>query len=341
MNFYRLLSFVTGRKLPARIKVLGLLTMHLLHRRTVAVFLDPSTGCNLRCRMCYFSNPEHDSRVRDITDERLGHIAKAFYHRALKLQIGCGTEPTLYRGLDKIVARAKKEGVPFVSITTNGQLFASDPGRLERLVSAGLDEITLSAHGFRAETYEYLMQGARFDRFRKLLEILADLKKRYPHFRIRVNYTFNSLNIDDLSPDIFNSLWRDVDPDIIQLRPVQNIGGTAWTDYSMDGVKAKYDRTIGPLAEQCRAKGITVIAPEKPQFDQVDDKQDWSTAVIEDLSYCYVSPDSLYKTDFIEGEDTYESYHRRLHTAAAMLRSVVSPKGRLRKTSKKLNYTVK
>lgn len=341
MNFYKILSFATGKKLPPRIKVLGLLTLHLLRKRTVAVFLDTSTGCNLRCRMCYFSNPEHDSKARSIETDRLLHIARAFYHRALKLQIGCGTEPTLYRGLEDIIRQGKAAGIPFISITTNGQIFANDPAWLERLIAAGLDELTLSAHGTRPETYEYLMPGAHFDRFVRLVETLAELKQRYPQFKVRLNFTFNSMNIEDLSPDSFWGLWKNTRPDIIQLRPVQNIGGTAWTDYSMDKVKTAYEHTIARLTVDCRQKGITVIAPEERQLDMVNDEQDWSSAVIEDLTYCYVSPDAVYKSDFAPGIDTYESYHRRKHTSRALLKSVFFPRGRKRSTSKKLNYTVR
>lgn len=341
MKFYRLLSLVAGRKLPGAFKVFGLSAMHILRRRTVAVYIDPSTGCNLRCRMCYFSNPEHDSRARQISPERLDAAARAFYRRALKVQIGCGTEPTLYKNLDTIIADAKAQGVPYISLTTNGQLLAADPTRLESMIKAGLNEITISAHGTRAQTYEYLMPGARFDRFCHLVEILADLKKRYPAFTIRLNFTFNSMNIADLAPEPFWDLWSAVTPDIIQLRPVQNMGGTAWTDYDTSALKQHYDNTIARIVADCRSRNIRIIAPEKEQLDTVDDQQDWATAAIEDVCYCYISPDGIYKPDFNETQDTYESYHRRHHTLRHGLTLIFSHKSRRRNASKKLNYTVK
>ncbi len=341
MNFYGVLSLVAGQRMPGWMKTAGLAAMHAFGRRCIGVYLDPSTGCNLRCRMCYFSDPGHDAHVRQIDEKRLDNIARAFYHRAMKLQIGCGTEPTLYRGLDAIVARARSAGVPFISLTTNGQLLAANPKRLEAMAAAGLDEITISAHGTRAETYEYLMPGASFEKFRTLLSVIAGLKKRYPRFSVRLNFTFNSMNIGDLAPENFWALWSDVKPDTVQLRPVQNMGGTAWTDYDTAALKDRYDSTVGRIVDDCRKRGIKVLSPEKEQLDLVDDEQDWATAAIEDVSYCYVSPDSVYKPDFDEQNDTYESYHRRHHTLRHLVGSIFSHSSRRRDASKKLNYTVK
>ena len=341
MNFYRLLSLVSGHKLPPSLKVLGLATLHLLHRRSVAVYLDPVTGCNLRCRMCYFSSPKHDSRLRSIHDERLKQVADAFFHRAMKVQIGCGTEPSLYPKLLEIIRLARNADVPFVSMTTNGQLLASNGNKLNALVEAGLNEITISAHGTKKNTYEYLMPGAKFERFESLLALLSLVKNKYPDFIIRLNFTFNSLNIEDLRPDNFSALWHEIKPDIVQLRPVQDIGGI-WTDYNIQVLKERYGETIGKLREYLGALGVTVIAPDKEQLDSVNDTQDWASSIIEDVSYCYVSPDSVYKPDFIVGKDTYESYHRRCRTLKRLLQCVLGRrKGRHRNATKKLNYTVK
>ena len=64
--------------------------------------------------------------------------------------------------LAEIIARGKNAGVPYISLITNGQLIASGKVSLPDLVKAGLNEITLSMHGTRQETYEHLMTGAKF-----------------------------------------------------------------------------------------------------------------------------------------------------------------------------------
>lgn len=341
MKFYRALSVVASHKLPGELKILGLVILHLFRRRTIAVYLDPSTGCNLRCRMCYFSNPRYSKHVTQIDVKALRSVERCFYPRALKLQIGCGTEPTLYPDLEDIIGRAKKIGVPFISLTTNGQLLASVPDRLEKMIVAGLDEVTISLHGINPENYEYLMTGGKFEKFKQLLVILSELKSKYPNFIVRLNFTFNSKNIGDLAPHNFWSSLSGFKPDIIQLRPVQNIGGTAWTDYNTSDLIKFYNDTIGKLIKDCQARDIRIIAPEKWQLKHVDEEQDWTSAAIEDVCYCYISPDSFYKPDFNKDEDTYESYHIRKHTVRNLLAMIFCHKSRKRNASKKLNYRVK
>lgn len=117
---------------------------------------------------------------------------------------------------------------------------------------------------------------------------------------------------------------------------------TAWTDYDLAPLKQTFDDTIGNTVEQCKASGITVIAPTKEQIDEVATGQDEFSAIVEDLTYCYVSPESAYKDDFDIDADTFYGYHKRRHTARHLLASIFRHgKGRTRKASKKLNYRLK
>ena len=343
MNIYKLLKIIAGKGLPAPVKLMGAWAMQVLRRRNIGVFIDPVLACNLRCRMCYFSDPEHVRSVSKgrLTEAEIDKIGKAFFHRALKLQIGCGAEPTLFPHLEYLVAQGRKAGIPYISLTTNGQLIASGRVDLMRLAEAGLDELTLSLHGTDKETYEYLMPGAKYENLLKLTEVIRDVKARFPGFKLRVNFTVNSLNVSNLAGTRFWDLWKaGGEPDILQMRPVQNLGDSDWKDFNLDKLKATYDETIGAVARECHSRGITCIAPTREQIDAVDDTQDSTSAIIEDLSYCYISPDSRYKDDFRE-DDTFESYHRRKHTARKLFASVFkSKKSRERQISKKLNYTV-
>lgn len=343
MNIYRLLGLAASTALPAPLKLLGLLAMHVSGRRTIGIFMDPVLACNLRCRMCYFSDPAQRVNMRgSIAAADIDRIEKALFHRALKLQIGCGAEPTLFNDVEGLVRRGKFSGIPYISLTTNGQLIASGKVSLQALVAAGLDEITISMHGTSREVYEDLMPGASYDRFLALVDCLAGIKKEYPRFKIRVNYTVNSLNVTDLSEDRFWSLWSVVQPDIVQLRPVQELGETDWKDFDMTRIKELYDTTIGSIAAQCRKRGIMCIAPTLRQLDSVSTDQDAVSSVIEDFTYCYVGPRSCYKKDFDLAVDSYESYHRRVGSGWRLFKQVFSldRSGRRRKVVKKLNYKV-
>lgn len=341
MNIYKILKVISGGGLPAPVKLLGVWGMHVLGRRTIGIFLDPVQACNLRCRMCYFSDPEKRAAMKGIMNkDELDRVERVLFPRALKLQIGCGAEPTLYPELIDIVKRARKANVPYISLTTNGQLLIGGKTNLMELAEAGLNELTLSMHGTDKDTYEFLMPGAKFEILQQLIDTIHTVKGRYPDFKVRVNFTVNSMNVDNLMADRFWRLWKGIYPDIIQLRPVQNLGKTDWNDFDLSPLKEKYKLTIGAMIEACKLKGITCIAPTCEQLDAVDEIQDGVSAIIEDFSYCYVAPGCCYKEDFTK-EDTYESYHKRKHTARRLFFAAFkSRKARLRHASKKLNYKI-
>ena len=343
MNFYNILRLWRGR-IPRPLKFLGLWYMHVSGRRLIGVYIDPVLGCNLRCRMCYFSDSKRRRQLHgSMTDEQLDKCAKAFFHRALKLQIGCGAEPTLYKGLEKVVRLGKEADIPYISLTTNGMLIASGRIALNDLVKAGLDEITLSMHGTTRAIYEELMPGADYDSLLNLLRIIGDVKQTYPDFKVRVNFTVNSLNKEDLRGNRFLEIWPEgCLPDIVQLRPVQKIGDSDWQDFDPAPLVADYDDTIGNTLARCREAGIMCLAPTRDNLSEVATPQDGYDSLLESVCYCYVSPQDCYKSDFDSVGDSYESYHRRRHTAVGLFRAVFrNPGSRARNVSKKLNYKIK
>ncbi|MCM1451112.1 MAG: hypothetical protein NC102_02550 [Clostridium sp.] len=257
----------------------------------------------------------------------------------MKLQIGCGAEPTVYPHLKEIVERGKKAGMPYIEITTNGQLLGYE--ELKALVDAGLDGITLSLHGTTAETYEYLMQGAKFANLQRLIADVARLQKEMPSFSLRVNYTMNNLNFRELS-EVFK-LFGDALIDVLQVRPIQRLGDTAYVDFSLDGIIAEYDSVIVPLKEECERRGITSMLPTAENLHEVDENRSEINRVVENITYCYVSNQSAYKPDFDLSKDTFNSYWRR-HALAKQLsvlaiKGIRAPQSKIDR-SKKMNYTI-
>lgn len=347
MNLYKLLKLASG-KLPGGVKIIGLAAMHACGRRVAGVFVDPVMSCNLRCKMCYFSDPERRRELHGVmTPQEIDTMTRALLPRAVKLQIGCGAEPTLWGNerLCGLVSSGRQAGVPYISLTTNGQLIASGSVSLAALAAAGLDELTLSMHGTSAEVYEDLMPGARYDNLLRLTRLIAEVKRTYPRFRLRVNFTVNSRNIHDLKDGRFWQFWDSagVTPDVIQLRPVQKIGESEWDDFDLTPLRSLYDRTFAPIIAEAARRGVTCIAPSPQALDEVATDQDGASTVIEDFTYCYVAPGFLYKADFNAEADTFGSYHRRHHTLRHLLLAAVNPRAaaRSRNSTKKLNYEVK
>ena len=341
MDIYKIIKIYQRIKSP-KLKLLGLLTLHTLRRRYLYISMDPALACNLRCKLCYFSNPEAEKELHGVfSNEDIQTIARSLFHRGLKLQIGCGAEPTTYKGLANIVKTAKEHGIPHISITTNGNLLSFP--LLQELVENGLDELIVSVHGLKAETYERMMTGARFDRFVQLVEDVACIREKNPAFRFRVNYTICADNVDDLS--LFPKVFAEVKPNVIQLRPVQDIGSTAYTNYSLKELAETYDRHMTPVLAFCRENGITCLYPDKTNLECINEENEQhehTNSAVDMLPLFYLSPRKGWREGFDPYRETFEQFSKRTRRGCLMLRSLLTgtqPEAQYN-TTKALNYNI-
>ncbi|GAB6012599.1 radical SAM protein [Viscerimonas tarda] len=333
MNVYTLIKKFNKINSP-RLKLLALYLMHITNKRYLGIFLDPVLACNLRCKMCYFSDEEKRKTLKGIlSDEQLEQIAKAFFSRALKLQIGCGAEPTLYKKMPDIISLAKKQHVPYVSITTNGLLLNEE--LIVACLDAGLDEITLSMHGVVKETYEYFMTNANYDRFCEMLKQLTAAKEKY-NFKLRINYTINEQNLDELV--YFFERFGLVKLDILQLRPIQNIGKSEYANFDHSKLAEKYEEVIRKVKEEAIVRNITCMAPSKKQLLAPEDTN--NNGVIFGYSYCYIDPAFCWKPDFNLEVDTFNSYSKRKKVAKTLFLALFRNNKNLDKRKAHLNYEV-
>lgn len=340
MNVYGILKRVTALRSP-RMRLAMFLAAHLAGRRNIGVYIDPVLACNIRCRMCAFSDPDRREALSGrMSDDEIRRVAAGLMPRALKVQVGCGAEPTLDRRTASVIAQAKRAGVPYVALTTNGQVITD--ALIADYADAGLDEITLSLHGTTARTYEWLMEGASFERLRKTIEVIRRAKSSHPSLRLRVNYTVNADNVGELSalPDFFG---RGV-VDILQVRPVQRLGNTSYDNFDLTPVVAAYESVFVPLAEHCRREGIECLMPTKEDIASVGVQRDLREALFEQLTYCYVGPGTAYASGYDPSNDTYATFHRRNHTVKRLFKSIFSFRGARSSSNdvtKKLNYRVR
>ncbi len=335
-NIYDILKFFLRIK-SRRLKLFGLWLLHCSGRRYIGIFLDPVLACNLRCKMCYFSDDEKRKTYHgSLTYEAIELIASKLFHRALKLQIGCGAEPTLHKDLIQIIALGKRHQVPYISLTTNGQLLTKE--LLFAAAANGLNELTLSTHGLTRLTYESFMTHASFDRFCSLLADVADVKKSYPTFRLRINYTMNVDNFRELT-----HLWEIVGDtvDILQIRPIQQIGESAYQNFDLSPIYEAYDEVIAPLIDACKQKGIICLAPEKENLQVLETTQENDNS-IEQFTYCYVSAKSCWQDDFDYHSESFETYASSHHWGKRILEKVLQKPHQTKIcTTRKMNYTIK
>ncbi len=333
MNIYQSLKYFNKIKSPS-LKLWGIYLLHIFGKRYLGIFIDPVLSCNLRCKMCYFSDEEKRKTLKGkLDDADIEKIAKALFHRALKIQIGCGAEPTCSKSIPLLISLAKKHKVPYISLTTNGILLTEED--IHEYISGGLNEITLSMHGVKKETYEYFMTNSNYDAFRRTLEYLSAAKNRFPDFKIRINYTMNENNILELN-DFFDSFDK-IKIDILQLRPIQKTGNTAYDNFSHEQLEKMYDTTIQLIKEKCAERNITCIAPTKTDISVASEN---TNSVIVDSTYCYISPNTCWEDDFDYNTDTYESYARKKKLSRKLLKNIFHWKKNSELNKKNLNYDI-
>lgn len=331
MNVYKLLKLNRNIK-SHRIKFLGLFMLHKLNMRYLAVNLDPVMACNLRCKMCYFTDADYIKTLKgQFKDEEIDLVAKTVFKRALKLQIGCGTEPTLYKNLVKIVALGKQYKVPYISITTNANLLTEE--KIEALLKAGLDEFTISLHGVNKESYESFMKKASYEKFHNAFKAFQKLKAQY-NFKVRINYTFNKDNFYELE-DFFKH-FNGKSFDILQIRPIQKIGNTEYSDFDLETIRADYPKLINHIKARCKENNITLLAP-----DAIPNKNDVNnSSLIFDYTFCYISPQKFWKEGFNWKTESFNQYSKKIGWSKQLLFNVFKSEKQLKSLANRLNYDV-
>jgi MoaA/NifB/PqqE/SkfB family radical SAM enzyme len=316
-----------------RLKFAGLMGLYWLRQRHLWLRFDPVMACNLRCQMCYFSDPGFKSAGRFSPGE-IERIAETFFPWAVQLYLGCGTEPTMYKGFVDIIALGKKYKVPMVGMVTNGQLLTLE--HIGKLVELGLDELTLSTHGVERETYERMMRRASFDKFLEVLDQLEATKKGRGSTRpeLRMNYTVNAQNLEELAR--FFDVYGKYTLRTLQVRPIVDLGNTECTDKDMTPHLARYNQILGSIERTCRQKGIRLLA----NYEDVTYEKKTTRAALAPEVVVYLSPQDLSKQGFDWRHESYLDYCRRTHWSRTLLKKVITGATELEAPSPYLSYKV-
>lgn len=331
MNVYKLLQL--NRKIKShRIKFLGLFLLHKFNQRYLAVNLDPVMACNLRCKMCYFTDADYVKTLKgQFKEEELEQVAKVIFKRALKLQIGCGTEPTLYKNLEALVKLGKQYKVPYISITTNANLLTEES--IEALLKAGLNEFTISLHGVTKESYENFMKKASYEKFHNAFKAFEKLKSKYD-FKVRINYTFNKDNFYELK-EFFNH-FNGQSFDILQIRPIQKIGNTEYNDFDLETLRADYPLLMKDIRSQCKQNGITLLASDEiPRKEAMND-----SSLIFDYTFCYISPQKFWKPGFDWKTQSFNDFSKQIGWENQLFANIFKSKKTLKSMANRLNYEI-
>lgn len=319
-----------------RIKFAAVLAAYHLKLRHLFLRFDPVMACNLRCAMCYFSDDQFRKENKGIfKPSEVERLAQMFFPQAMQLVIGCGAEPTLYKDYPTLVKLAKEYRVPFVGLTSSAQLITSE--QLEQLFTYKLDELSLSVHGVRQETYERLMVNASYAKFHEVLGQFTELSRK-PRLHVpnlRFNFTVNPDNLDELS-DFFR-VYGQYPIKTLQIRPIMDIGQSEYRNFGLNLCADTYNRTIETLSKEARDRGVTFLANRyDPTY--LSESENYGSVIL-DAVHRYISPQRVWREDFNWREETYDEFCRRIQWGNRLRNAIVSRRESLI-TANPFSYTL-
>jgi hypothetical protein len=197
-------------------------------------------------------------------------------------------------------------------------------------------------HGVTKETYEDLMDKGDYDKFHRVLQAVTDVKKTFPNFRLRINYTFNQDNFYELK-DIFE-VYGKYAIDIIQLRPIDKIGETTYREFSLKKIENDYVKVSEFLKNEAQKRKITLLYPKSILRDEaisLSVKTENNSSYLIPYTYCYVSPKYSWKDDYDWKTESFASWQKRNGWNRELLRNAFSSRETLEKINRNmLNYSV-
>ncbi|MAH84581.1 MAG: hypothetical protein CBB68_09650 [Rhodospirillaceae bacterium TMED8] len=170
------------------------------------VHIEPTNKCNQTCVMCV--HPDMQRSVTFIEDEiankAIDECAKFGIYSVHFFFFG---EPFMNRKTIKYITRAKRKGIPMVSVTTNFTTIKDS--EIEELVTSGLNSIHISFEGIDRQTYRDIRGTDSYERVLRNLNRLYHFKEVHRSESPWISLTYVRTEESDKQIEAFQSAWRD------------------------------------------------------------------------------------------------------------------------------------
>lgn len=211
--------------------------------RFLRVFMNQNNRCNLKCRMCGFSDALIDTLPRfDMPRALFDRIAAEVFPHASYVLLSLLTEPFMTRDFPDRLARVREYGVPFSDILTNGTILTEDA--VNKILDAGITRVTFSIDGGTKEIYEFMRPGAHFETVLRNFVMLRSMRDARGSTlpRLRVNHVLCESNVDAF--DDFLALVEVLGADMVDVRTVLHMS-------PRQEIKVTHDRAFHDKARAC------------------------------------------------------------------------------------------
>ncbi len=223
--------------------------------RFLTVFMDQNNKCNLKCRMCGFSDARVDALAKyDMPGPLFDRIVEEVFPRTNYVCLSIMTEPFMTRDFPDRLVRVRDAGVPFSDIITNATLLTERS--IEKVIDARISRLTISLDGGTKRVFESIRTGARFEtvigNLRTFLAVRHWRGRAIP--RLRVNHVLSELNIDHFGE--FLSLMDEIHPEEIAVRTVSRMSEAVIQESRDETFWRKVRQIREEMGVFCRRTGI-------------------------------------------------------------------------------------
>ena len=175
------------------------------------VNIEPTSFCNLNCKICSFDGSRKNGYIsRETVELALKQSAELGVH---EIRFFLAGEPFFHPHLHEFIASAKSYGM-LTNIHTNAT-FMPDK-RIRRVIDAGLDKISFSFDGESAEEYENVRTGGKFDitlqNICNFLQVKKENGGKFPLVTIQVIKLCGAPNFSIITPE-FKNRFKDLPVD--------------------------------------------------------------------------------------------------------------------------------
>jgi radical SAM protein with 4Fe4S-binding SPASM domain len=193
--------------------------------RFLNVFIELNNTCNLKCAMCGFSDPRAAAVPRfHMPTAMFEAIARQVFPAVTYLHISLMTEPFMTPDFPDRLQLAKRYGVPFTRVVTNGTLLTARA--IEKILDSEIQSLTFSIDGGTRELYEEIRVGSRLDLVLAKIELFRELRERRGATlpKLQVNHVLMERNVEHV-PEFLALLDR-IRPELVDVRTIQPMAYT-------------------------------------------------------------------------------------------------------------------
>ena len=162
----------------------------------VILMVEPTNVCNLKCSMCYVQQQPGQKHYLSLPS--FEHIINQFPR--IRELIFCGIgEPLLNKDIFEMIGAAKKKGIAFINLVTNGKLLNEET--IKKILASGINRMQISVHSFNPDKFSKIRneEAGNLQELKENIKRLIALKEEtHSHLKVCCNAVVNKFNCDDL-----------------------------------------------------------------------------------------------------------------------------------------------